>query len=316
MENKVIKVLKQNNLYDEKQPIELIKCNKPDEFFKIYHLNESKKNFFPDDIKRDEKGRIILDDTAFITSNINLKKENKYMHNDCFWIILKNGARLLLKSINDNDYIEKELLIMYFLKSVNMNCANYDVVTLNGKTYLSSLSFLACDEKIVYPFSEPKNIKTTYEECKKYDTHIHFLKTSVLDFLYGNPDRGRNLAIITGGKVNNRNKQDRICPLFDNGEYSLCEYELYQFPYVDDAMEDTKEKIINYLLSYEEIMHWLKGPVKKAQLYNSIVRLEKEKGITLSNNTYVNFENYFKDSQELINDELKSKGQSFRIKIV
>lgn len=316
MDKKIIKVLSQNNLYDEKENINIHNCNKLEDFFKKYHLNESKKHFFPDNITRDEKGRIILDNIPFITSNVDLKSKNKKMHNDCLWIILNNGARVLLKEIKDNNYIENELLIMYFLKSLNMSCANYDVVTLNGKTYLASLSFLAYDEKIIYPFSEPKNIRTTYEECKKYDGDLRFLKTCVADFSYGNPDRERNFGIITGGKVNNRNKQDRICPLFDNGEYSLCEYDLYQFPYVDDALEDSKEKIINYLLSFEGVMHWLKGPFRKATLEACVKRLEKEKGIILSNETYSGFEKYFKDSQTIINDELKNKGESFKIKLV
>ena len=46
-------------------------------------------------------------------------KENSFMHNKCTWIILNNGSKVLLKE-DDKNLLPKELLIMQFLKSLDL----------------------------------------------------------------------------------------------------------------------------------------------------------------------------------------------------
>ena len=63
-------------------------------------------------------------------------------------------------------------------------------------------------------------------------------------------------------------------------------------------------------------MHWVINPVKKTNLQNVAERLKREKNFIVSNITYYKrFENYFKDSEAVINEELKNKGSNKRIKL-
>ncbi len=313
MEEKIIKVLKQNHLYDENNS-PVFKINKEEEFFRTYKMNVSCKAKFPENITRDEEGRIILDEIPLIVSN---KKEGGRGLNK--WAILNNGTKLLLKSSRFSSYSKGELVIMYFLKSLNMNTANYDIVRLDNREYLASICFLRNDEKITNPFKEAPNIQEGYNLLKKDNISTHFLKTCFTDRIYGNIDRfPYNFGIISGGKLNGRDTQKRICPLYDNfDELSVFIREdiLSCFPGLDK--EDAScEEVINSLLSYEEIMHWAHGPLKNANLHTSVERLHEEKNIFMDSNLYDRMESFFKDSEKIINNELKNKGKKLRIRLV
>lgn len=314
MEERIIKILKQNNLYEQNNNLQSNNINKADEFFDTYKINASNKAKFPKNITRDHDGRIILDEIPFIISN---KKEEGRNINK--WIILNNGTKILLKANRMQYYSQGELAIMYFLKSLNMNTANYDIVRFHNREYLASISFLRNKEKIINPFKEAPNINEGYELLKKYKANIHFLKTCFVDRIYGNVDRfPYNFGIISGGKLNGKNIQERICPLYDNFDelaIFIRDDILSYFPGLGKEYSSCEE-VINNLLGYEEIMHWAHGPLKNANLHSSVERLHEEKGIFIDNDLYNNLESFFKDSEEIINSALKSKGEAIKIKLV
>lgn len=111
----------------------------------------------------------------------------------------------------------------------------------------------------------------------------------------------------------------RICPLFDNVEDTLIfirEEKFGFFPYLDDEIISSCSEIINRLLGYEELMHWACGPLKKANLFKCANRHFLEKGVSIDNKTYKEAESFFKDSEVIINEELKNKGKSFKISLI
>lgn len=307
MKKKIIDVLKLNKLYRDDEKINLNNCNKLEDFFLTYKYNSFRKNFLPNNIVRNEKGYILLDEIPFIVSNIDLKKDNENMHNNCKWIILNNGSKVLLKETNYFDDKEKELIIMYFLKYLNMKCANYDIAEFKGQDFLITPSFLTSNEKIFNPFTDFQNIVKTQEECKMLGINVHHLKTTLADIIYGNPDRKRNFGIIVKGD------KHRICPLFDNAELSLSDYEASSFPYIANELYEPVDIVLNYLLSFEEILNWLEGPFKNVNLLKIVENIKRDMGIEIPNETYVDFENYFKDSEYHINKALKNKGKSSKI---
>ena len=314
MENKIVNVLIENNLYDKDKQVNISKCNLLDTFFNTYEFKESKKQLLPENITRDKNGYIILNEIPFISSNIDFTYD-KFSHNEKSWLILNNGTKILAKSLNcanPTEKMEQELLIMYFLKSLNVSCANYDVAIINDKPHLISPSFLRTDEKIIRPFTQPETIKQAYEKCKKFGIEKHYLKTLFSDFAYGNPDRfPRNFCTI----YNQYKNTFKICPLFDNGEFNFYK-DSPTFPKLNKNQTNCRfEDAISFLLNFDEILHWLRGPVRKTNLETCATRLEKEKGILISKTTYNKYKFFFKDSEDIINDELKRKGQSFRIKL-
>lgn len=311
MENKIREKLIINNLYDEYNQLQIEKSNNPEIFLKTYHIDSEKeqKKIFMKNAPRDDKGFIILDNYPFIYSN---KRESRKTN----WLLFNNASRVLLKTDVTLNMIEQELLIMYFLKSLNISCANYEPVIYKGEKYLATPSFLGLDEKIIKPsFSYELDIELAYQESKKYHNDIHYLKTIFSDRIYGNSDRFPfNYGIITGGKIYNQNKLPKNCPLFDNAEHIFNPNGHKYFPRLENGSKDMG-KIINYLLSFEEIMHWVIGPMKKTNLQDVANRLRKEKGFIVRDTTFNDFESYFKDSEKIINDELKNKGSNRRIKL-
>lgn len=313
MEEKIIKVLKQNHLYDENNNSKF-RINKAEEFFNTYKINAGSKARFPENITRDSDGRIILDEIPLIVSN---KEEGGRGLNK--WAILNNGTKLLLKSGRLSSYSKGELAIMYFLKSLNMNTANYDIVRFDNREYLASICFLKNGEKITNPFKETPSIYEGYNLLKKDNISTHFLKTCFADRIYGNIDRfPYNFGIISGNKLDGRDAQKRICPLYDNfDEFSVFIREdiLSYFPGLEKEGASCEE-VINSLLGYEEIMHWAHGPLKSANLHASVERLHEEKNIFMDSDLYDKMESFFKDSEKIINNELKSKGKKLRIRLV
>lgn len=116
----------------------------------------------------------------------------------------------------------------------------------------------------------------------------------------------RNFGIIK----NNNEYKNAI--LFDNGEVSL-QRTSDSFPYINN--DNSMDFIINYLLNYEVIVNWLKTDLKKYNLYSCTNKIEKKKKMYIPSYIYRKFETFFKDSEDIINDELKSKGINLKIKL-
>lgn len=315
MEKKITSILKENNLYDENKMIDISNCSKLDEFFDSYKYNPTSKQHIPSNVIRDDTGKILLNEIPFIVSNQSILDKE-----DLKWIILNNGTRLLIKERDYSEYQiynELEIVIMYFLKSLNISCANYDIAILDDKEVLITPSFLSHNEKII-TFDNPYNIKEFYEFLKQYGMQIHYLKTIFSGKMYGDVDRfPRNFGRIDGinkkGKIVHRN-----CPLFDNAEKNAILKR--EKPYLNNVYVDNQENfktdvIFSYLLTYEEIMSWVKTTVSKVNLDQIIEKIKTDKNIIISSKAYSKINNFFKDSEAIINDELKSKGQSFKIKL-
>lgn len=315
MKDEIKKILIQNRLYEEHENI-LDNHNKPDEFLNTYKFNSEIKKHLPNNVIRNQKGRIILDEIPFIVSN---KKE---FLSDNKWIVLNNGTKLYLKDKRTKEENILELLIMYFLKDLNIKHANYDLATFKDKEYLVTPSFLKNNEKIVFLFEKldriPK-IDETYKILKKFNNDTFFLKTCFIDRIIGNADRFPfNYGLITGDYVNNKAKQPKNCPLFDNVDKDsifIRDDEWYRFPYLSDRKDSSCDKVISHLLDYEEIMNFASNTLKKANLYKAARTLLKEKGIYTDKQTYQKAQKFFIDSETIINDELKNKGKSFKIRL-
>lgn len=312
MDDKIKAILKQNHLLDSKcNSIENfdVEFNKLDDFLNTYKQNHTNKQSIPD-VSRDNKGRIILEEIPFIVSNI----EDIHIN----WLLLNNGTKLLLKENRSKDENDFEILMSYFLKQLDIKHARYDVATYKDKEYLVSPSFLRNGEKINVAFDKCPNIKDGYNKMTKYGGESFFLKTCFVDRIYGNIDRFPcNFGIITGAKINGKNAQERLCPLFDNVDKNsvLIREEKYNFfPYIDDEITNCKD-MFSYLLEYEEIMNFAGKQVRKSNIYKAVCEMKKDKKIIMDNNYYNKVQSFFKDSQYLINDALKDKGKSFSIKL-
>lgn len=304
------KVLEENH-FDYNENFNLEKdCNRINDFFKTYKINPSKKQKVLPTTRTN--GLINLEEIPFIISN---KNTNSFFNK---WCLLNNGTKLLLKKRYNHKYNEAELLIMYFLKQLNMPCANYDIATYKNEEYLICPSFLRNKEKIVNPFNNQPIIKDGYELMKQYDGQTHFIKTCFVDRIYGNIDRFPcNYGIITGNVCNGKKTKPRLCPLFDNVDFSsvLIREEKYGFfPSINENINSC-EDVFKYLLDYEIIMNWTNTTLKKANLYKAAEKMKEEKEILINNETYQEYESFFKDSESLINNALKEKQKSFKIKL-
>lgn len=315
MDEIIKKILIQNKLYEENKKI-INNHNKLDEFLNTYKFNLESKHKIPKDTTRDNEGRIILDEIPFIVSN----KEEFLSDNK--WIILNNGTKLYLKDKRTKEENILELLIMYFLKNLNISHANYDLATFKDKEYLVTPSFLKNNERIIFLFEKldkiPK-IDEAYQMLKKFNNDTFFLKTCFIDRIIGNADRFPfNYGLITGDSVNNKAKQPKNCPLFDNVDKNnifIRDDEYYRFPYLTNKKDSSCNKVISHLLDYDEIMNFASNTLKKANLYKAAKELLKEKGIYTDKNTYQKAQKFFIDSETIINDELKNKGKSFKIRL-
>ncbi len=301
------KVLEENH-FDYNENFNLEKdCNRINDFFKTYKINPSKKQKVPPTTRTN--GLINLEEIPFIICSNTLNNK---------WILLSNGTKLLMKSNRQHYENVAELLIMYFLKQLNMPCANYDIATYKNEEYLICPSFLRNKEKIVNPFNNQPIIKDGYELMKQYDGQTHFIKTCFVDRIYGNIDRFPcNYGIITGNVCNGKKTKPSLCPLFDNVDFSsvLIREEKYGFfPSINENINSC-EDVFKYLLDYEIIMNWTDTTLKKANLYKAAEKMKEEKEILINNETYQEYESFFKDSESLINNALKEKQKSFKIKL-
>ena len=73
--------------------------------------------------------------------------------------------------------------------------------------------------------------------------------------------------------------------------------------------------MFSYLLEYEEIMDFASKQLKGSNIYKALCEMQKDKKITMDNDYYIKIQNFFKDSEYLINDALKEKGKAFSIKL-
>lgn len=311
MDDKIKTILKANHLFDENNNKESfdVKFNKLDEFYDTYKQNHTNKQSIPE-VKRDKEGRIVLEEIPFIVSNLEDENIN--------WLLLNNGTKLLLKKNRLKEENDFEVLMTYFLKQLDMRHARYDVATFKDEEYLVSPSFLKNKEKIILPFDKCPNIIEGYDKIKNYGGESFFLKTCFVDRIYGNIDRfPKNFGIITGAKINGRNVQERLCPLYDNAAKNsvLVREEKYGFfPYIDNEITSCQD-IFSYLLEYEEIMNFTGKQLRKSNIYKALCEMQKDKKITMNNDYYNKIQNFFKDSEYLINNALKDKGKAFSIKL-
>lgn len=312
MDDKIKVILKANHLFDrDNKTIQNfdIGYNKLNEFYDTYKQNHTNKQPIPE-VKRDKEGRIILDEIPFIVSNT----EDLYIS----WLLLNNGTKLLVKGHRLKEENDFEVLMSYFLKQLDMRHARYDVATFKDEEYLVSPSFLKNKEKIILPFDKCPNIIEGYDKMKNYGGESFFLKTCFVDRIYGNIDRfPKNFGIITGGMVNGRNAQARLCPLYDNAAKNsvLVREEKYGFfPYIDNEITSCKD-MFSYLLEYEEIMNFTGKQLRRSNIYKALCEMQKDKKIAMDNDYYNKIQNFFKDSEYLINGALKDKGASFSIKL-
>lgn len=311
MDDKIKTILKANHLFDENNNKESfdVKFNKLDEFYDTYKQNHTNKQSIPE-VKRDKEGRIVLEEIPFVVSNLEDENIN--------WLLLNNGTKLLLKKNRLKEENDFEVLMTYFLKQLDMRHARYDVATFKDEEYLVSPSFLKNKEKIILPFDKCPNIIEGYDKIKNYGGESFFLKTCFVDRIYGNIDRfPKNFGIITGAKINGRNAQERLCPLYDNAAKNsvLVREEKYGFfPYIDNEITSCQD-IFSYLLEYEEIMNFTGKQLRKSNIYKALCEMQKDKKITMNNDYYNKIQNFFKDSEYLINNALKDKGKAFSIKL-
>lgn len=312
MDDKIKTILKANHLYDkDNKKLEDfdITHNKLDEFYDTYKQNHTNKQLIPE-VKRDKEGRIILEEIPFIVSNLEDENIN--------WLLLNNGTKLLLKKNRLKEENDFEVLMSYFLKQLDMKHARYDVATYKEKEYLVTPSFLKNKEKVNLPFDECPSIIEGYNKMKKYGGETFFLKTCFVDRIYGNIDRfPNNFGVITGAKINGKNAQTRLCPLYDNVSKNsiLVREEKYGFfPYINNKISSCQD-IFSYLLEYEEIMNFTNKQLRKSNIYKALCEIEKDKKITMYNDWYNKIQNFFKDSEYLINNALKDKGKAFSIKL-
>jgi len=177
------------------------------------------------------------------------------------------------------------------------------------KKYLIVPSFLNKNDILHNPFSTKISLEDNKELAYTFCNDVFFLKTVFANRIYGNSDRlPQNYGVIFDGK------KFKSCPLFDNGETIFYRDSKY-FPKLKNGSNDMNE-VIAYTMQNEEVMHWITHAVKKANLQNIAERLKKEKNFIISNDTYKAFESFFRDSEIIVNEELKAKGKAPCIKFI
>lgn len=305
---------------DEKRKTLDISNNKKDEFVNTYTPNTSNYHPFPKNVKRNSNGIILLDEIPFVVSK---EEDVKNLDDTCMslWITLNNGSKIFLKDRNYDIYL-KELFTMYLFKLVKINTANYDIVSYNDKLFLASNCFLNPNEELIRLYEDDNfEVLPEFEEInpyidyyvnqlKKNNSHIKFLKTVLMDYLYGNDDRLPNNFLYIKS-----NKKIKLAPLLDNGE-TFFSRESVLYPMIEKKSDKNDiESAFDYILNFEFIIYWLKYVVKNVNISQIPDLLKKEKGITMDNKLYSDFEDFIKESENYLNDELKSKGYSFKIKL-
>lgn len=296
MRNLIVKTLEENRLFEDNYD-EII-SNNLNKFFENYKLNKSNNNPLPQNLKRDDNGFIILDNEPFIISN--LKTDG---HNENQWILFNNGSRALLKNIY-YDEICMELLFQELANVLNIPCAKYDVVTLDGNPFLISQSFLSLDEYLFdYYNVEYKtfiDIETLIEDSKKIDQEKHVRKTIFIDLLTNHIDRfPHNFKVI----IHNGNK--KISPLYDNG--LCCIGHKYKRSFVLLWYKDSIEPsdIIEFLISDKDFNDWVLKYINYINPTYFEDKIKQEKGIYIDDEMKELFTKNVKENQNLVKEILK-----------
>lgn len=289
MGNKIETVLEKNRILND--VYNEIYVNKEAEFFKNYKFNPTSIHTIPDYISRNKNGFLVLDDAPFII--------NSFLsdgHNEALWLLFDNGSKILLKNV-ENDEMHMELLFQELANSLNIPSARYDIVIINGKTYLSSECFISVDDLIFdyYDVDRKKDIpiEGLIRKAKKINQEEFVKKMLTIDILTNHKDRFPNnfRTIIRDGK-------QIICPLYDNGLCGLSEKEKYVLPSYQGSNDI--EDIIFFLLKDPKYYNWcLKNVLSEdASLYSS--KILEEKSIYIDKDVNDIFEKNVTEAQSLI----------------
>lgn len=238
----IIEILRENNLYEDNKN-EII-VNKKEDFLRNYKINKGSRNKFPSHTKRNQAGFLLLDDEPFIISN---KSVNNSW--DSFWILLSNGSRILLKDCSFKE-MEAELLFKELCKELDVSCANYDIVLLNGKIYLARPSFLSLNEYLYnyYGLTDKKDVdlRKLIHDSKAINQELFIRKMIMVDILAKNKNRiPNNLRVIKSPNTM------KICPLFNNG---IKDKNPSSRITIHDSSKDSE--IIEYLVQDEIFRQW------------------------------------------------------------
>ena len=290
----IIEILSENNLYVGSK--DNIISYKKDAFLANYKLNRSPKNIFPKHIKRYDSGYLVLDNEPFILTN---KREPG--NSNTIWILLSNGARVLLKEIPRIER-ENELLFKELCKELDVPCANSDIVTLDGKIYFASLSFLGINEHLEdYYKLDRKAIVDTVDlitDAKEINQDAFIRKALTCDILSENIDRlPNNLRVIRN------KKQRRICPLFDNGLLREGKAKITT-PWINGSYDN--DDIIEFLMQDEHYRTWAFNKIISKQMPNYKKKILEEKKIYIDDKNYKYFEESLENGKVLVLNAYKN----------
>ena len=300
----VKKILEENNLYEEKDPLfgehRPYDSNDLENFLKEYHLNRGKKSRLPNNIRRNKYGYIDLDKEPYIKSNLfesgNFSKD---------WFILRNGARVLIKH-EKYDWIENEILFKYLCKDLDIPCATADIAQYKGDPYLLTTSFLRLSEKLVDYYGVLENrynsdvdVKKLLEKAKELKHDAFVRKMLTVDILTGNIDRfPKNFKVIQNGE------KYRIAPLFDNsclyeeGKYSIM------LPSVDESCE--YDDILGFLMQDPLYRQWCYDKIIHKDFPNFSKQIYEDKSIFIDADTKDKFHGQIEDGKALVLEAYKN----------
>lgn len=292
--NKIIEILNENNLYVGSK--DNIISYKKDAFLSNYKLNRSPKNIFPKHIKRNDSGYLVLDKEPFILTN-----KRELGNSNTIWILLSNGARVLLKEIPRTER-ENELLFKELCKELDVPCANSDIITLDGKIYFASLSFLGPKEYLEdYYGLERKAIidtPTLINNAKEINQDSFIRKALTCDILSENIDRFPNNLRVIRNK-----KQRRICPLFDNGLLRDGKARVTT-PYINGSFDN--DDILEFLMEDEQYRLWTFNKIISKQIPNFKKKIYDEKKIYIDDKNYEYFKESLENGKILVLDAFKN----------
>ncbi len=266
--NEINEILEKNRIFND--DYNLVEVNNKEEFLKNYKFNRTDIHKIPKGIVRNNNGFLILDNVPFVS--------NFYLgdgHNQSYWLLLSNGSKIFLKSV-EYDEICMELLFQELANSLDIPSAKYDVATLNDKIYLASNCFISTEDLIFDYYDVERKKEVLIEDLMLKACEIkqeQFVKEMLtIDLLTNHKDRfPYNFRTIL------RNKQNIICPLYDNGLCGLDEK--VRKGYILPTYQGSNNfiDIISFLLTDEHYRNWCLNYVIKedVSLYKGKILMEK-----------------------------------------